>query len=153
MKTVSPSLNRLSPLNRVSLLCAMAFAVIAKAFRCSALWFRCYRITAKTTFKALINNINISNKMTEKAPEKISFPVLSLFRPDNSVNRGIRSLAEIPRQVGHAACRYEELVHAKAPRREECVRPDTPRTAAVRARRCDSSSAMEKSVPLSFRFV
>jgi len=87
-------LNRASPLNRVSLLCAMAFAVIAEAFRCSAVRFRCYRITAKTAFNALIKNRNISNKMAEKAPEKFSFPVLSLYRPNNSVNGPIRSLAE-----------------------------------------------------------
>ncbi|WP_343891386.1 hypothetical protein [Sphingomonas oligophenolica] len=153
MKTAAPSLNRLSPLNRVSLLCAMVFAVIAEAFRCSAVRFRCYRITAKTAIIYLIKNRNISNKIAKKAPEKISFPVLSLFRPDNSVNGGIRGLAEIPRQFGHAAWRHEELVHAKARKREEYMRPDTPRTAAVRAGRCDSASVMEKFVPLSFRFV
>ena len=153
MKTVAPSLNHLSPLNRVSLLCAMAFAVIAEAFRCSALWFRCYRITAKTALTVLTNNRNISNKRSEKAPEKNSFAVLSLFRPNNSVNRGFRSHAEIPRHFGHTACRHEELVHAKARRREESVRPGALRTAPVRPRRCDSSSVTEKSVPLSFRFV
>jgi hypothetical protein len=78
--------------NRASLLCAAAFAVIAAAFRCSADRFRCYRITAKTLFKTLYQNRNISNKSPEKAPEKISFAVLSLFRPNNSENS--LSLAE-----------------------------------------------------------
>ena len=72
--------------NRASLLSALAFAVMAAAFRCSADRLRCYRITAKTRLKALIYRRNISNKSPEKAPEKISFAVLSLFRPDNSEN-------------------------------------------------------------------
>ena len=58
-----------APLNRVSLLCRQAFAVIPPRFRCSAFRFRCYRITAKSSVKTLIENDNISNKSAENGPK------------------------------------------------------------------------------------
>ncbi|MEN2792277.1 hypothetical protein ABC974_21780 [Sphingomonas oligophenolica] len=114
-------------LNRASLEGALAFAVMAAAFRCSADRLRCYRITAKTRLKRLIEQRNISNKTSEKAPEKISFAVLSLFRPDNSVKSGsVRSL-DPSTASGHGDRRHEEVIRAEAQRRRESVGAETPR--------------------------
>jgi hypothetical protein len=61
---------------------------MAAAFRCSADRFRCYRITAKTGFKALIERRTISNKSPEKAPENFLSLFLRCYRPITAKTAG-----------------------------------------------------------------
>jgi hypothetical protein len=75
-------------LNRASLLCVLAFAVMATAFRCSADRFRCYRLTAKTTLKALTQNRNISGKSAEKARKNFLSLFFRCYGPNNRESGG-----------------------------------------------------------------
>jgi hypothetical protein len=81
-------------LNQASLLFGEPFPVIAAALPCSAFSLPCYGITAKSAYKLLIGKDNKSNKLPQNREEKISFPVLSLFRPINRENCRISSRAE-----------------------------------------------------------
>jgi hypothetical protein len=106
-------------LNRASLLCGEPFPVIAAALPCSAFSLPCYRITAKTMYKLLIGKDNKYNKLPDNREEKFSFPVLSLFRLDNSESGHIRSLAEILRRhplMAPAVRRVGSRIGAKARR-------------------------------------
>jgi len=82
-------------LNQASLLCALLFAVIAVALPCSARWFPCYGLSAKTLIKALLKNDNISIKLIDNREEKILFPVLAVLRTLNSEKRHHRHIRRI----------------------------------------------------------